>query len=313
MISPSLTSTQLEVKRREIMIEAAGLVKDTTIQVTDHGASATIDRDGLYRFTADDTPMAATLEGRMEVLQGERRLELNKGHEAVLTAELKADKLDAKKEDDLYAWSNVRSQYEAAASYQSANTVNQANAGAWGGYGFGPMFAPGWFYNGMFNSWAWLPANGAFYSPFGWGFYSPGMIGYAPVIMAPVYRGTYWAGGAASPVRRGGTTAPVAVNPNNPPAVGALSASPYVNRMQRQQVAAAFAQTGYRSANGGPAMAYSGHQAGSVHGSWSRPSSSPAPRAESAGRGSFAAPAPSSSSSLGSAHGMSAPPSGGHH
>ena len=44
MISPSLTGTQVEVNRGEVILEATGLVKDNNIQIVDHGSSTTIER-----------------------------------------------------------------------------------------------------------------------------------------------------------------------------------------------------------------------------------------------------------------------------
>ena len=39
LISPSLTNTQFEVSRGEVMLEATGLVKDQSIQIVNHGSS----------------------------------------------------------------------------------------------------------------------------------------------------------------------------------------------------------------------------------------------------------------------------------
>lgn len=60
-------------------------------------------------------------------------------------------------------WSRLRSQYEAQANLDAARTVVINN----GWYG------PGWYWGPSFGYWSFLPADGFFYSPFGWGFYSP--------------------------------------------------------------------------------------------------------------------------------------------
>jgi hypothetical protein len=246
MISPSLIDTQVEVTRGEAMVEAAGLMKDNNIQILDHNGTIRISKDGLYRFTADDPPSAAVIEGKAEVSFADEKIELGKGHETVIGARLKAEKFDTKKPDELYAWSNVRSEYDAASSYQTAKNVPLNNSGGWWGYGFGDWYNPGWYWNNGFDSWAWLPAYGSFYSPFGYGFYAPGLIGYAPVIYAPVYGGggTYWKNHP-----KPGT--PVPVNPKNPPATGAIrSGSPAEYAQARSVMAHSFANTGFTSANG---------------------------------------------------------------
>ncbi len=270
MISPSLTNTQVEVSRGEAMIEAAGLIKDNNVQIIDHGGSITIEKNGLYRITGDAPPAAAVIDGKAEVYFGEKKVDLGKGHEVLLADGLKEQKFDAKKEDDLYAWSNVRSEYEAAASYQAAKSVTTNDFGGWGGYGFGGWYTPGWFWNNGFNSYAWLPGNGAFFSPFGYGFYGPGLIPYAPVVIAPVYRGGTLRNGYLP--GRTATTASVPVNPNNPPAVGSAVRSPWSNRVARTQVAQSFANSGFRTAGGNHVAVggWSGNGAHSgAHSGWS--------------------------------------------
>ncbi|MBV9084962.1 MAG: FecR domain-containing protein [Acidobacteriaceae bacterium] len=199
MISPSLTNTQVEITAGEAMVEVAQLVKDTDLQIVDHGATIRIQKTGLYRFTADEPAFAATLEGKARVEYEGKNIELAKNHQAVIGGALKSEKFDAKKrEDNLYAWSKVRDEYEAAASYSTARNVN--SAGFFGaGFGYPGAYAPGWYWNGGFNSWAWLPGDGAFFSPFGYGFFAPGWVSYAPVAYAPVY----------------GVRQPVVVNPNH--------------------------------------------------------------------------------------------------
>jgi hypothetical protein len=242
MVSPSLTGTQVEIKRGEAMLEVAGLVKDNDIQILERNGAIRIEKDGLYRFSAGDPPSAAVLEGKAEVSFEGHRIQVGKGRETIIGPELKAEKFDLTRDDDLYAWSNVRSQYDAASSYQAAKSVPINSYGGWWGYGFGGWYSPGWFWNGAFDSWAWLPAYGAFYSPFGWGFYAPGVIGYAPVVYVPVVAG----GGSTTTTK----PKPVPVNPKRPPAVGAVATSPAAYAAARVQAAHSFASTGFTTGNG---------------------------------------------------------------
>lgn len=219
MVSPSLTDTQVEVMKGEAMVEVADLLKDNNIEILARGGSMRIEKTGLYRVSADDPPTAAVLEGKAELNYGDRKIGLGKGHEVVIAANSKPEKFNAKKEDDLYAWSNVRSEYDAGASYASARSATLNNSysntyAGWagypaGGYGLGYGAGPGWYYNGLWDSWAWMPADGYFFSPFGWGFYSPAYIGYAPVIYVPVR----------------GRAAPVPVNTRRPPAIATAGAA----------------------------------------------------------------------------------------
>jgi hypothetical protein len=240
LVSPSLTDTQVQLDRGEAMVEVAQLVKDNRLQILDQGGTITLQKTGLYKFTANP-PTAAVIEGKADVYFGDRNVELGKGRETVIAANLKSEKFNTKQEDDLYAWSNVRSEYDAAASYQTARNITINNYGGFGPFGYygwdyGWGFSPGWYYNGLWGSWAWLPGD-PFFSPFGWGFYPPGLIAYAPVVYVPVRR----TGTVAGRTR----AAAVAVDPDHPPALSRVAAtSPHGYEAARAQTARAFAREG---------------------------------------------------------------------
>ena len=251
MMSLELTNVQVGVKRGEAMLEVDELTKDNQIQIFSGDASTLIEQPGLYRFTAGTEPTVGVIAGKASVSYKGQNVRLGKGHEALLAQSLEKRKLDTKKEDDLYAWSNARSEYVSAASYQAAQGVWQSAGvptgwgGYLGGYGLGAWGLSGWFWNPMFSSWAWLPGSDlAFFSPFGYGFFAPAVIPYAPVAYAYT-GGTRWNG----PYRGGHTWTPIAVDPAHPPARGALPRS-----VAQQQAASAAALrsfvTGFRTASG---------------------------------------------------------------
>jgi len=292
MVSPSLVATQVEVMDGEAMVEATGLVKGSSVQVVSHGASANIEKNGLYRFLAGDPPSVAVLDGKAVVTFSDRSVSLKKGRQVILAQNLKPEKFDTKKDDELYAWSNVRSEYDAAASYRVARSAQMGLLGSAYTNGFRGSASPGWFWDSAFSSWAWLPGAGAFYSPFGYGFYSPGLVGYAPVISAPIYRGGRMSGGRwngtpppngwhGHQAGNGGAMAAVPLSPNNPAAVGSISASPWANHAARMQARQSWGASGVTTASGGPAPGFAGRgvgarpapgtgwQGGSHQGGWS--------------------------------------------
>ncbi|MBV8865270.1 MAG: FecR domain-containing protein [Acidobacteriaceae bacterium] len=277
MVSPSLSDTQIELKAGEAMIEADDIVKDTRVSVIDAGNTVVVERSGLYKFSVGDAPKVAVLEGKLDVYNGDRKTEVGKGHEFLLGQAHKAEKFDTKRDDNLYAWSNVRSQYNAASSYQAAKDVNASGyGGVWGDFGFGGYANPGWMWNSGFNSWAWLPGGGAYYSPFGYGFYGPGVVGYAPVIYAPVYGGGggYYTGNQKRPVATqsvastpAAKVAAIPVNPAHPAPVGMVVASPFAHSIASSQTLQSHSSSGFRTASGmtvpaGRAAASNGIQAG---------------------------------------------------
>ncbi|MGC2659218.1 MAG: FecR family protein [Bryobacteraceae bacterium] len=187
MISPSLANPQVEVAQGEAILEVVQIVKGSQIQIADSGASITVRKGGVYRITAQPQPTVEVYAGKVEVQFNGRSREAGKGHQVILTANLPEHGFNTKAPDELYAWSNVRSEYDAGASFASASSL-YANNSAGAGYG---GYTPGWYWNSGWDSWAWLPGGNYFFSPFGWGFYSPFYTGYAPVVYTSVGGGRY--------------------------------------------------------------------------------------------------------------------------
>ena len=238
--SLSLIHVEVQVLEGEAMLEVDELMKGNNIQVKLGGAESTIQKDGLYRFTAGPPSVSAVIAGKMIVSAFGQTIDLGKPREVAIRLPLKEEKFDSKHEDDLYAWSNERSEYEAAASYQSARDASLVYGGGSGGPG------SSWLWNGAFDSWSWLPGGDmAFFSPFGYGFFAPGVVGYAPLCYANTYGGR-WNG-----PWRGGRWAPLPINPAHPPAVGAIPKSPFQERLASVAAAHKFSQTGLSTARGG--------------------------------------------------------------
>jgi hypothetical protein len=180
--SVGLANVQIQIVRGSAMVEATDLVKDTVMQVSMGGASTQIEKRGLYQFDANQQ-LVRVLDGKAKVLEADNVKNVDKGDQLVLTAEkLKTHGFDKKvaEADPLYVWSSARSEAEAKANVQLASNI--AVYGGWNG--------PGWYWNPFWADYAFLPAYGYLYSPFGWGFYAPGFV-YA----APLYRGGYFGRG----------------------------------------------------------------------------------------------------------------------
>jgi hypothetical protein len=173
MQNPSLTNTSVEVLRGEALVEATDLHHANDIQIVDHGATTTLDKNGLYSFKADQ-PEVAVYDGKATVSDGDKRQDLKKGKYVEL-ADLKTEKFDTKQGDELYRWSDLRSEYLSEASVSSARTYVVGDLGWYGG---------GWYWNPWYGYYSYLPGDGFLYSPFGWGFYAPWAIGY--------YHGPYY-------------------------------------------------------------------------------------------------------------------------
>jgi len=166
MVSPSLTSTTVELLQGEAMVEADQVEKENHLVVLDHGANITMLKHGIYKFNADH-PMAAVYDGKAQVKEDDRTKDVGKGEDFSLAPnpKWKPQSFNRHQEDDLYAWSKLRSEYTSEANMASAQTIVMESPWWW--------YGTGWYWNPLFDSWAFVPGGGFLYSPFGFGFYSP--------------------------------------------------------------------------------------------------------------------------------------------
>jgi hypothetical protein len=168
-----LANIQLQVLRGSAMIEATDLVEGATLQVSMDGATTQIEKHGLYSFDANQHAVKV-LDGKAKVLQAGQVKSIGKDHEILLAdnPNLKSQDFDKKtaQHNPLYVWSSARSAAEAQANVNLASSV-VVNGGSYG---------PGWYWDPFWADYAFLPGAGFLYSPFGYGFYSPGFVWAAP-------------------------------------------------------------------------------------------------------------------------------------
>ena len=175
LISTNLTNTEAALVKGQATVEVAELHQYNQLRLDEDGASAYMLKDGLYAFDAD-SDQVRVLKGEALVQDNDQQVKLKGGRELDLnqTAQLKPAKFDKKtfETSELYRFSDLRSSYLAEANVDMAR---QYYAGGPGWYG------AGWYWDPGFWSYTWLPGDGIFYDPFGWGFYSPWFAGYAPI------------------------------------------------------------------------------------------------------------------------------------
>lgn len=181
MISPSLTDTEVELMQGNATVEVTQIHRENDLRIVEDGKSTELVKNGLYEFDADHQQVRV-FDGEALVQDGEKQVKIKGGHEVDFSAgePLKARKFDKQSVEstDLYRWTSLRSSYLAEANADAARTYV---AGGWGGY-------DGWYWDPWFGAYTFLPGDGIFYSPFGWGFYSPGFAYYAPSF----YGGRYY-------------------------------------------------------------------------------------------------------------------------
>lgn len=168
-ISTGLAGVNVELTQGSAMVEVADIVKGTTLHFAVNGTPVQIEKKGLYAFNASEGSIRV-LDGRADIQQSERTVTLKKGDE-LATASGNGRKHDfdlkAEEKQPLYVWSRVRSQDEAQANLHTANLI--VAGGSW--------YGPGWYWDPLWASYAFMPGAGILYSPFGWGYYSPAFYG----------------------------------------------------------------------------------------------------------------------------------------
>ena len=198
MVSSSLTNTEADLLKGQATVEVAEIHPYNQLRIGEDGASTQMVKDGLYAFDADHEQVRV-LKGEAYVQDNDQNVKVKGGHELDLKAsgQLKTTKFDKNtfEASDLYRFSDLRSQYLAEANVDIARNYY---AGSPGWYG------AGWYWNPWFAGYTWIPGDGIFYSPFGWGFYSPWYVGYAPYYGYGYRRGFgyhehYYAGRALPP------------------------------------------------------------------------------------------------------------------
>jgi hypothetical protein len=171
LITSGLAETRVQLDRGTAIVEVDQLIKGTNLAVVMRGATAQLEKKGLYDFDANQ-PAVKVLDGKATVMEAAGQKSIGKGDQLLVASAkpLKSSDFDvnAVKREPLYVWSEARSEDES-----QANVAVAQNVAAYGGW-----YGPGWYWDPFWSFYAYLPGDGFLYSPFGWGFYSPWYIGY---------------------------------------------------------------------------------------------------------------------------------------
>ena len=167
LVTAGLADTQVQLDQGHAMIEVDQIFPQNHLRVLQGPVTIELQKKGLYDFDVAEHQVRI-FDGEAVATNGSHRVELKNGHELnVAEANMKAHGFDKKQfEGDLYNWSSLRSSYLAEANIGEARTyVN--GPGFWGA---------GWYWNPWYSAYTFIPGDGFFYSPFGWGFYSPWFV-----------------------------------------------------------------------------------------------------------------------------------------
>lgn len=172
MDSPDLANTAVTLQNGRTNVEVAQILPANNIVVALDGASVRLDKKGVYDFDAN-RGVFRVFDGEADVTVNNQLIHVKGGHELALNTpgKLKVHGFNkTASEDDFYRWSSLRSSYLAEANVDAARMY--VNGSGW--------YGQGWYWDPYFSAYTWIPGDGMFWSPFGWGFYSPWLVGYAP-------------------------------------------------------------------------------------------------------------------------------------
>jgi hypothetical protein len=178
MVATSLTNTEVKLDQGHAMADVSEIHPQNNLRVTEDGVTTQLLKAGLYDFDATQKEIRV-LSGKAVLFDGDQKATINGGHQVDLNREdgLKAEKVDKDwyQQSDLYRWSSLRSYYLAEANVDAARVYG--NDGH-----YGPGWAgAGWYWDTWYDSYTFIPGDGIFYSPFGWGFYSPLFVFGSPI------------------------------------------------------------------------------------------------------------------------------------
>jgi hypothetical protein len=183
MISPDLASIRVQLDKGRALVEVIQIRKENDIRIDQNGASTKLLKAGLYDFDADHARVLV-FKGKAESYTGNQKVTLAERREVALSTEPGGGKPKAQGfeprqfEDEFYRWSGLRSGYLSEASVDAARLYIGPGPG-WYGPGWTGI---GWYWDPWFGAYTFLPAEGIFYGPFGWGFYSPIAVYYSPFV-----------------------------------------------------------------------------------------------------------------------------------
>jgi hypothetical protein len=195
MVSPDLTATEVQLDRGTAEVEVDQIYKENHLLIDQGPAQAELMKNGLYEFDANANQLRV-FAGEAEVSPSQaakKWIKVKGHHELAVTGEpVKAQDFNPEQsanQDQLYAWSKLRADY-----------LGQANENLAQEYAGAPGFYPGWYWDPWMYQYTWLPGDGLFWSPFGYGFYSPAYL-YGGGFIYPGYGfgGGYYRGGHLFP------------------------------------------------------------------------------------------------------------------
>jgi len=173
MVTNRLIDTRLEFLSGTAIVEAEDVPKNNSVTAVYKDASVHILKKGLYRLGSTSGDLRV-YDGAAQVSAGEKSVQVNEGHQIALDT-LAVARFDKNLTDALDRWSARRAQYLSMANVSAANSLRSSVFSTGSAfYTGGGAFNSGWYWNPYFGMFTFVPGlDGAWYSPYGFRFWSP--------------------------------------------------------------------------------------------------------------------------------------------
>lgn len=172
MIANRLEDTRVELTSGTAVVEATELDKAHAVTLLVGEAAVGLRKMAL--FGLDVQTGIKMYKGEAQVIAGGNAQILREGRIMSATDTFAVAKFDKDATDPLFRWANRRSEMLAMANIASAKSMQR---GFNGGSGLGMGYLQGgWMYNPYFGMFTYMPLSGLIRSPFGFQYYSPGLV-----------------------------------------------------------------------------------------------------------------------------------------
>jgi FecR protein len=204
MLDNRLSDTRVELIKGSAVVECDDPMKENAVTMVYQDYQVHVRKTAVMEFVSNPA--------ELKVLHGEAEVELN-GTVAVVKAgklmpfnqALAQERFDAKLDtDELTRWSQERSEAVAVANVSAAKSLRDSGGSLMGMgagmglYGNGMMPYGSWYYNPYYSMYTYLPMNGMFFNPYGYGFFSPYSVYQIYSNPGYFYGGGYGGGGAVT-------------------------------------------------------------------------------------------------------------------
>jgi hypothetical protein len=206
MLTNRLIDTRLELLTGSAVVEADDIAKDTNVTLVCKDGTVSLTKKGLYRF--DTAPARLKVfEGLASAQVAGQNVEVASGKMLSLGGTIASvEKFDKEDTDSLDNWSRRRGELVAMANVSAAKQVHDSGCAGYSGLSFvtptsssqpcsSDPCAPGWRYNPWYGMITYIPCGGGVWSPYGYRYWSPGMVTRAYYAPPPSFNGNRGLGG----------------------------------------------------------------------------------------------------------------------